>query len=120
MLGRLPFAAPRGGDRPAPRQRDGTSAGSAGGEAGSAGLRADAAADAGRAFGNGGNRVTRSSDDRGPDDYNLNTQRFPLRSYGFGIRFNLFGFAILRWDYAKPLDASSRKGFGTWSFGPSF
>jgi len=71
--------------------------------------------DAGMAW-TGGQSVSLSR----PESYDLNTQRFPLRSYGFGIRFNLFGFAILRWDYAKPLDASSRKGFGTWSFGPSF
>jgi Tol biopolymer transport system component len=55
-----------------------------------------------------------------PEAYDLNTQRFPLRSYGFGIRFNLFGFAILRWDYSKPLDAPGKKAFGTWYFGPSF
>jgi outer membrane protein assembly factor BamA len=55
-----------------------------------------------------------------PANYDQNTMRFPLRAYGFGIRFNLFGFAILRWDYAKPLDATNRKAFGTWSFGPSF
>jgi hypothetical protein len=55
-----------------------------------------------------------------PANYDLFTQRFPLRSYGYGIRFNLFGFAILRWDYAWPLDSPNRKPFGTWFFGPSF
>jgi Tol biopolymer transport system component len=55
-----------------------------------------------------------------PENYDLNTQRFALRSYGFGVRFNLFGFAILRWDYAKPLDQPGRKPFGTWFIGPSF
>jgi hypothetical protein len=55
-----------------------------------------------------------------PENYDLATQRFPLRSYGFGIRFNLFGFAILRWDYAKPLDSPNGKAFGSWFFGPSF
>ena len=55
-----------------------------------------------------------------PAEYNLFTQRYPLRSYGYGIRFNLFGFAILRWDYAWPLDSPNRKPFGTWFFGPSF
>jgi outer membrane protein assembly factor BamA len=55
-----------------------------------------------------------------PDGYNFTAQRYPLTSYGFGVRFNLFNFAIVRWDYAKPLDRSGRDGFGTWSFGPSF
>jgi outer membrane protein assembly factor BamA len=71
--------------------------------------------DAGLAW-DGGMSVTAKR----PANYDQNLMRFPLRSYGFGIRFNLFGFAILRWDYAKPLDAANRKGFGTWSFGPSF
>jgi hypothetical protein len=46
--------------------------------------------------------------------------RYPLSSYGVGLRLNLFGFAILRWDYAIPLDRQGRKGFWTWSLGPSF
>ena len=71
--------------------------------------------DAGMAW-TGGQSVTLKR----PESYDLNTQRFPLRSYGFGIRFNLFGFAILRWDYTKPLDSPGRKPFGTWFFGPSF
>ena len=45
--------------------------------------------------------------------------RYPLRSYGFGIRVNLFNFALARWDYAIPLDID-RKGFWTFSLGPSF
>ena len=71
--------------------------------------------DAGLAW-DGGMKVSATR----PANYDLNTQRYPLRSYGFGVRLNVFGFLILRWDYAKPLDAASRKGFGTWSFGPSF
>jgi len=55
-----------------------------------------------------------------PADYDLTTQRFPLRSYGYGVRFNLFGFAIVRWDYTWPLDSPNRRPFGTWFFGPSF
>jgi outer membrane protein assembly factor BamA len=55
-----------------------------------------------------------------PDDYDLNQQRYVLRSYGLGLRLNLFGFAIVRWDYAKPLDRPGRKPFWTWSLGPSF
>jgi len=53
-----------------------------------------------------------------PDDDDPDT-RFPLRSYGFGIRVNLFNFALARWDYAIPLDID-RKGFWTFSLGPSF
>jgi hypothetical protein len=55
-----------------------------------------------------------------PDGYDLTQQRYPLRSYGYGERFNLFGFMIVRWDYAWPLDGPSRRPFGTWFFGPSF
>jgi WD40 repeat protein len=56
-----------------------------------------------------------------PANYNANTQRYPLRSYGFGLRLNLFNFAMLRWDYAVPLDQpGSKKGFWTWSLWPSF
>jgi Tol biopolymer transport system component len=55
-----------------------------------------------------------------PTDYDFTQQRFPLTSYGFGIRFNLFNFAILRWDYAKPLDRPGRQAYGSWSFGTSF
>ena len=57
---------------------------------------------------------------RQPENYNLDTQRYPLRSYGFGLRLNFFNYAIVRWDYAVPLDAGNRKGFWTWSLWPSF
>jgi WD40 repeat protein len=46
--------------------------------------------------------------------------RYPLRSYGFGLRLNVFNYAILRWDYAKPLDHPDTRGFWTWSLWPSF
>ena len=56
-----------------------------------------------------------------PANYDANTQRFPLRSYGLGLRLNLFNYALLRWDYAVPLDQTgSRRGFWTWSIWPSF
>ncbi len=47
--------------------------------------------------------------------------RHLLRSYGAGVRVNLFNFALLRWDYAIPLDGP-RKGDGYWRFSiaPSF
>ncbi|MBC7791787.1 MAG: PD40 domain-containing protein [Anaerolineae bacterium] len=48
-------------------------------------------------------------------------QRSLLRSYGFGVRVNLFGFALLRWDYAIPQDGPSRgNGYWRFSLGPSF
>ena len=55
-----------------------------------------------------------------PTNYDVTKQRYPLRSYGWGLRLNLFNYAILRWDYAKPLDQPGRKGFWTWSLWPSF
>lgn len=55
-----------------------------------------------------------------PFDYDVSTQRYPLRSYGAGLRVNLFNYAILRWDYAVPLDTPEKRGFWTWSLWPSF
>jgi len=55
-----------------------------------------------------------------PAGYDVLHQRYPLRSYGAGLRLNLFNYAIVRWDYAVPLDQSGRKGFWTWSLWPSF
>jgi hypothetical protein len=47
--------------------------------------------------------------------------RTPVRSYGAGIRLNLFGFALLRWDYAIALDRpGGKKGYWSWTLGPSF
>ena len=54
-------------------------------------------------------------------DENVALTRTPLRSYGAGIRLNLFGFALLRWDYAIALDRpGGKKGYWTWTLGPSF
>jgi Tol biopolymer transport system component len=56
-----------------------------------------------------------------PSTYDPLVDRYPLRSYGFGLRLNLFNVAILRWDYAVPLDQQgSNRGFWTWSLWPSF
>ncbi|MES3033715.1 MAG: hypothetical protein V4813_06925 [Gemmatimonadota bacterium] len=55
-----------------------------------------------------------------PDAYDSQSQRFLLRSYGYSIRLNLFNFALLRWDYAIPLDRPERKGFWQWSLGTSY
>ena len=66
------------------------------------------------------NRPPRGSE-AGPG-FDQTTDRYLLTSYGAGIRLNLFGFAIVRWDYAVPLDAPNgvRKGFWQWSLGPNF
>jgi Tol biopolymer transport system component len=55
-----------------------------------------------------------------PADYDYTQSRYVLRSYGAGLRLNLFGFALVRWDYSIPLDRPDRKAFWTWSLGPSF
>jgi outer membrane protein assembly factor BamA len=56
-----------------------------------------------------------------PANYDVARQRYPLRSYGAGLRLNLFNYAVIRWDYAIPLDQpGSKKGFWTWSLWPSF
>jgi len=57
---------------------------------------------------------------RRPDNYSQDSQRYALRSYGAGIRLNLFGFAMVRWDYAIPLDRPERKGYWMWTLGQSF
>ena len=71
--------------------------------------------DAGLAY-SGGQKVSLSK----PANYNSQNQRFLLRSYGYSIRVNLFNFALLRWDYAIPLDRPERKGFWQWSLGTSY
>jgi WD40 repeat protein len=55
-----------------------------------------------------------------PTDYDVTKDRYPLRSYGFGLRLNLFNYAIMRWDYAVPVDQVGRRGIWTWSLWPSF
>ena len=55
-----------------------------------------------------------------PANYDFATQRYPLRSYGFGIRLNLFNIALIRWDYAVPRDGSLKQGYWFWTLGQSF
>jgi outer membrane protein assembly factor BamA len=55
-----------------------------------------------------------------PDNYDEDRNRYVLRSYGMGIRLNLFGFALIRWDYSIPLDRPNRKGYWMWTLGQSF
>jgi outer membrane protein assembly factor BamA len=45
--------------------------------------------------------------------------RYPLASWGAGLRVNLFNLAILRWDYARPL-VGGRKPNWTFSLGASY
>jgi Tol biopolymer transport system component len=71
--------------------------------------------DAGMAW-SGGQKVSLTQ----PDNYDFTKQRFPLRSYGYGLRVNLFNFAILRWDYAIARDALRTKGYWVFSVGPSY
>jgi outer membrane protein assembly factor BamA len=66
-----------------------------------------------------GQRVSWTAKGRAPADPSI--ARSLLRSYGFGLRVNLFNLALLRWDYAIPLDNPTRtKGFWRFSLGPSF
>ncbi|MGI8546320.1 MAG: hypothetical protein ACR2M1_03135 [Gemmatimonadaceae bacterium] len=55
-----------------------------------------------------------------PANYDPKTQRYFLRSYGAGVRVNLFNLAVLRWDYAKPIDRVPSKFNWTFSLGASF
>jgi Tol biopolymer transport system component len=55
---------------------------------------------------------------RDPNDDPLRV-REPLMSYGAGVRTNLFGFLILRLDYARPLRREI-KSLWTLSLGPAF
>ena len=55
-----------------------------------------------------------------PANYDFQKQRAVLQSYGFGFRLNLFGIAIVRWDWAVPVSRPGQKGFGTWFFGASY
>jgi Tol biopolymer transport system component len=46
--------------------------------------------------------------------------RMPLRSWGGSIRANVFGLAIVRFDYTKPLDRPLKSSYWTISLGPTF
>jgi outer membrane protein assembly factor BamA len=56
---------------------------------------------------------------RMPANNDPNLNRYPLTSWGAGLRLNLFNLAILRWDYAVPL-ATGRKPNWTFSLGASY
>jgi outer membrane protein assembly factor BamA len=55
-----------------------------------------------------------------PDPFQVAVQRYPVKSYGAGVRVNVFNYAILRFDYAVPLDTPGHRPFWTWSLWPSF
>ena len=46
--------------------------------------------------------------------------RTPLKTLGFSVRTNLFGFAVARVDYSIPQDRRDIKGLWTFSLGPTF
>ncbi|MBA3346765.1 MAG: PD40 domain-containing protein [Gemmatimonadales bacterium] len=46
--------------------------------------------------------------------------RTPLKTLGFSLRANMFGFAIARLDYSIPQDRPAVKGLWTFSLGPTF
>jgi len=72
--------------------------------------------DAGIAW-NQGNRLVLSRE-AGED---VGQVRKPLTSWGFSSRINLLGFAVLRFDYTKPLARASGVGaYWTISLGPTF
>ncbi len=48
------------------------------------------------------------------------TTRVPLTSVGASIRANLWGLAVLRADYTKPLSRPNRRAYVTISLGPTF
>ncbi|MBA3257865.1 MAG: PD40 domain-containing protein, partial [Gemmatimonadales bacterium] len=53
----------------------------------------------------------------GDDDLRVRT---PLKTLGFSVRTNLFGFAVARLDYSIPQDRPAVKGLWTFSLGPAF
>ena len=56
---------------------------------------------------------------RTPENNDPSINRYPLTSWGGGLRVNLFNLAILRWDYARPL-SGGRKPNWTFSLGASY
>jgi len=56
---------------------------------------------------------------RAPENNDPSINRYPLTSWGAGLRVNLFNLAILRWDYARPMN-NDRKPNWTFSLGASY
>ena len=55
-----------------------------------------------------------------PTNYDPSTMRYPLRSFGYGVRVNVFNIALLKFDYAIPRDSFNNKGYWWWSIGQAF
>jgi hypothetical protein len=55
-----------------------------------------------------------------PEGADLVVVRAPVTSYGVGLRANLFGFAIIRLDYAVPRQRPGHGGYWMVSLGPPF
>ncbi|MGH7653902.1 MAG: hypothetical protein ACREN6_04500 [Gemmatimonadaceae bacterium] len=55
-----------------------------------------------------------------PGNYDPSTMRYPLRSFGYGIRINVFNIALVKLDYAIPHDSFDSKGYWWWSIGQAF
>lgn len=55
-----------------------------------------------------------------PANYDPSTMRYPLRSFGYGLRVNVFNIAIVKFDYSIPRDSFDNKGYWWWSIGQSF
>ncbi|MEP6780439.1 MAG: hypothetical protein ABJC26_11165, partial [Gemmatimonadaceae bacterium] len=53
-------------------------------------------------------------------NYNYLSERALLRSFGWGLRMNLFNIAILKYDYAFPQNRPGLKGYGTFTLGASY
>lgn len=52
--------------------------------------------------------------------FDPNTTRYPVSSYGMGLRLNFFNIALIRWDYAIPMEDPQRRGYWVWTIGQSF
>jgi Tol biopolymer transport system component len=55
-----------------------------------------------------------------PANYDPNTMRYPLRSFGYGFRINVFNIALLKFDYAIPRDSFNSKGYWWFTIGQGF
>ena len=55
-----------------------------------------------------------------PSNYDANTMRYPIRSFGYGFRINVFNIALVKIDYAIPLDSFNRQGYWWWTIGQAF
>ena len=64
-----------------------------------------------------GNSTLKWSRDPGDDPVNVRT---PLQVFGAGLRLNVFGFAVVRVDYAFPRGRRGVNGLWALSLGPAW